>query len=75
MQRAQPIRLSQWLMSFGFAFMNDVERLRECLKRVNKSPLGCGALAGNVFNIDREMMAKELGFDDILWNSMNAVSD
>ncbi|KAL6808046.1 argininosuccinate lyase [Trichoderma sp. SZMC 28013] len=61
MQRAQPIRLSQWLMSFGFAFMNDVERLRECLKRVNKSPLGCGALAGNVFNIDREMMAKELG--------------
>ncbi|KAL6795620.1 argininosuccinate lyase [Trichoderma sp. SZMC 28012] len=75
LQRAQPIRFSQWLMSFGFAFMNDLERLRETLKRVNKSPLGCGALAGNVFNIDREMMAEELGFDGILWNSMNAVSD
>lgn len=75
LQRAQPIRWSQWLMSFGFAFMNDIERLRECLKRINKSPLGCGALAGNVFNIDRDMMAKELGFDGILWNSMNAVAD
>ena len=75
LQRAQPIRWSQWLMSFGFAFMNDIERLRESLKRVNKCPLGCGALAGNVFNIDREMMAKELGFDGILWNSLNAVGD
>jgi argininosuccinate lyase len=75
LQRAQPIRWSQWLMSFGFAFMDDIERLRECLKRVNKSPLGCGALAGNVFDIDREMMAKELGFDGILWNSMNAVAN
>ncbi|VUC30315.1 unnamed protein product [Clonostachys rosea] len=75
LQRAQPVRFSHWLLSHGFAFASDLERLRECLKRVNKSPLGCGALSGNVFNIDREMMAKELGFDGLLWNSMQAVSD
>ena len=75
LQRAQPIRWSQQLMSYGFAFMNDIERLHECQKRVNKSPLGCGALAGNILNIDRDMMAKELGYDGILWNSMNAVGD
>ena len=40
----------------------------------NLSPLGCGALAGNAFNIDRNMMAEELGFDGILWSSMGAVS-
>lgn len=62
-------------MSFGFSFADDIERLRECLKRINKSPLGCGALAGNVFNIDRQMIAEELGFDGILWNSMNAVAN
>ncbi|KAL7970933.1 argininosuccinate lyase [Trichoderma sp. SZMC 28014] len=75
LQRAQPVRWSHWLMSFGFSFADDIERLRECLKRINKSPLGCGALAGNVFNIDRQMIAEELGFDGILWNSMNAVAN
>lgn len=74
LQRAMAVRFSAWLLSFGFAFASDLERLRETFKRVNKSPLGCGALAGNAFNIDRDMMAKELGFDGILWNSMGAVS-
>lgn len=69
------VRWSQHLLSFGFNFASDLERLREARKRVNRSPLGCGALAGNGFNIDRDMMAKELGFEGLLWNSMNAVAD
>lgn len=75
LQRAQPIRWSHWMLSYGFAFANDLERLREIRKRVNRSPLGCGALAGNPFGIDREMMAEELGFEGLLWNSMGAVAD
>ncbi|OAA42193.1 Argininosuccinate lyase [Metarhizium rileyi] len=74
LQRAMAVRFSAWLLSFGFAFASDLERLRETFKRVNQSPLGCGALAGNAFNIDRDMMAEELGFNGILWNSMAAVS-
>lgn len=75
LQRAQPIRWSHWLMSYGLAFAGDLQRLREVIARVHRSPLGCGALAGNPFDIDREMMAKELGFDDLLWNSMGGVAD
>jgi argininosuccinate lyase len=71
----QPIRWSQWLLSYGVAFSNDLERLREVIKRVNKSPLGCGALAGNAFSIDRVAMAKELGFQGLIYNSMAAVAD
>lgn len=52
------------MLSCGFAFANDLERLHEIRKRVNRSPLGCGALAGNLFGIDREIMAKELGFHE-----------
>ncbi|KAK7403698.1 hypothetical protein QQX98_010542 [Neonectria punicea] len=75
LQRAQPVRWSHWMLSYGFAFANDLERLREVIKRINRSPLGCGALAGNPFGIDRNMMAEELGFEGILWNSMGAVAD
>jgi argininosuccinate lyase len=75
LQRAQPIRWSHWMLSYGLAFASDLERLREVIKRVNRSPLGCGALAGNPFGIDREMMAQELGFDGLLWNSMGGVAD
>jgi len=48
--------------------------LREVIKRVNLSPLGAGALAGNTFGLDRQAMAEELGFEGLLWNSMAAVS-
>ncbi|KAK3385619.1 argininosuccinate lyase [Podospora didyma] len=75
LQRAQPIRWSHWMLSYGFAFASDLERLGEVIKRVNRSALGCGALAGNPFNIDREMMSEELGFDSLLWNSMGGVAD
>jgi len=61
--------------SYGIAFATDLERLREVAKRVNRSPLGCGELAGNRFGTDREAMAKELGFEGLLWNSMGAVAD
>ncbi|KAI9676768.1 MAG: hypothetical protein M1829_002863 [Trizodia sp. TS-e1964] len=75
LQRAQPIRWSHWLMSYGLAFCDDLDRLREVIVRVNRCPLGCGALAGNPFNIDRWAVAKELGFDDLIWNSMGGVGD
>lgn len=55
LQRAQPIRWSHWLLSYGMAFATDLQKLREVMKRVNRSPLGCGALAGNPFGIDREV--------------------
>lgn len=63
------------MLSYGFAFANDLDRLREVVRRVNKSPLGCGALAGNPFGIDRDMVAEELGFEGLLWNSMGGVAD
>lgn len=75
LQRAQPIRWSHWMLSYGLAFANDLQRLREVKKRVNRSPLGCGALAGNPFGIDRDAMAKELGFDTLVYNSMAGVAD
>ncbi|KAH8885800.1 argininosuccinate lyase [Thozetella sp. PMI_491] len=75
LQRAQPVRWSHWLLSYGLGFSNDLERLKEVVHRVNRSPLGLGALAGNPFGIDREMMAKELGFEGLVWNSMNGVAD
>lgn len=75
LQRAQPIRWSQWLLSYAVAFQLDLERLRFTKKTVNKSPLGCGAVAGNAFGIDRVAMAEELGFEGLIMNSMSAVGD
>lgn len=75
LQRAQPIRWSHWMLSYGSFFASDLQRLREVKARVNRSPLGCGALAGNPFNIDREAMAKELGFEGLIMNSMAGVAD
>lgn len=62
-------------MSYATQFSNDLKRLREVITRVNQSPLGCGALAGNPFKIDRESMAAELGFEGLIHNSMAAVGD
>ena len=52
-----------------------MERLREVIKRVNRCPLDCGALAGNAFSIDRVAMARELGFEGLMPNSLAAVAD
>ena len=75
LQRAQPIRWSHWLMSFAHFFAGDLDRLRQTVRRVNQSPLGAGALVGNPFGIDREAMAKELGFEGVIDNSMAAVGN
>jgi argininosuccinate lyase len=75
LQRAQPVRWSHWLLSYATLFLNDLQRLREVFARVNRSPLGCGALAGNAFHIDRAAMAAELGFDGVIMNSMAGVGD
>ncbi|KAM3420954.1 hypothetical protein BST61_g4186 [Cercospora zeina] len=75
LQRAQPIRWSHWMLLYGHYFASDLQRLREVRQRINKSPLGCGALAGNPFAIDRDAMADELGFDGLIMNSMAGVGD
>lgn len=75
LQRAQPIRWSHWMLMYGSFFTSDLHRLREVKARVNRSPLGCGALAGNPFGIDREAIAKELGFEGLIMNSMAGVAD
>ncbi|KAH8750068.1 argininosuccinate lyase [Hyaloscypha finlandica] len=75
LQRAQPIRWSHWLLSYATAFQSDLERLRFTKKNINKLPLGSGAVAGNAFGIDRVQMAKELGFEGLIMNSMSAVGD
>ena len=75
LQRAQPVLLAHHLLAFYEMLKRDRARLQESLKRVNILPLGSAALAGSTFNLDREMVAKELGFDAISENSMDAVSD
>ena len=70
LQPAQPVRFSHWLMSHVAALSRDCERLRDMKPRVNTLPLGCGALAGHAFGIDREFLKGELGFSDVSLNSM-----
>lgn len=74
-QRAQPIRWSHWVLSHAETIRRDCERIGEIMKRVDVSPLGSGALAGNPLGIDRMYLASELGFADCTRNSMDAVSD
>ncbi|MEM8504221.1 MAG: argininosuccinate lyase [Cyanobacteria bacterium P01_D01_bin.1] len=75
LQRAQPLSLAHHLLAYFEMTQRDWERLGDVLKRVNISPLGCGALAGTTFPIDRAYSAKLLGFDDIYHNSLDGVSD
>ncbi|KAI7514988.1 putative argininosuccinate [Hortaea werneckii] len=75
LQRAQPIRWSHWMLMYASFFTSDLARIRELKTRVNKCPLGCGALAGNPFNVDRDAIAKELGFDGLIMNSLAGVGD
>ena len=75
LQRAQPILFSHHLMAYAFMLLRDLERLKDSYKRIDIMPLGAGALAGTTFNIDRQMVADQLGFQRIYANSMDAVSD
>lgn len=75
LQRAQPVKWSQWLLSYAWYLKADFERLNEIRKRVNALPLGSGAIAGNPFNVDRSFLASQLNFDRITENSMYTVGD
>ncbi|GGJ72630.1 argininosuccinate lyase [Anoxybacillus voinovskiensis] len=75
LQRAQPVSFAHHLLAYFWMFERDRERFTESLKRINKSPLGAGALAGTTFPIDRQYTADLLGFDGIYENSIDAVSD
>ncbi len=75
MQVAQPVTFGHHLMAYDAMFARDGERLGDCRRRVNRLPLGAAALAGTSFPIDRAQVAKELGFDGLCPNSLDAVSD
>ena len=75
LQRAQPISFAQHLLAYGAMLSRDVTRLEDCQKRMNECPLGCGALAGTTYPIDRFMTAQTLGFDRPMGNSLDGVSD
>ncbi|XP_059054255.1 argininosuccinate lyase [Achroia grisella] len=73
LQRAQPVRWSHFLLSYLWLFRDDVMRLEEQRTRLSRCPLGSGAIAGCALSIDRNELAKQLGFDDVTANSMFAV--
>jgi len=75
MQRAQPVLLAHHLMAYYEMFARDSARLHDCLQRINVTPLGCAALAGTTYPIDRKFTAQLLGFTGISANSIDAVSD
>jgi argininosuccinate lyase len=75
MQPAQPITISHWLMSFFWMLARDRERLADAHKRASVLPLGSGALAGTPYPINREAIARALGFREVSQNSLDAVSD
>ncbi|KAF1085085.1 Argininosuccinate lyase 1 [Sporotomaculum syntrophicum] len=75
LQRAQPITLAHHLLAYCQMFSRDIERLKDCRRRVNVLPLGAGALAGTTFPLDREFVARELDFAGVTENSLDAVSD
>ncbi len=75
LQVAQPVSFAHHLMAYFEMLSRDAARLADCRKRVNRLPLGAAALAGTTFDIDRQSVAKELGFDGVCENSLDAVSD
>jgi argininosuccinate lyase len=75
LQPAQPVSYGHHLLAYFEMLARDAQRLADCRKRVNRLPLGAAALAGTSFPIDRLMVAKELNFDGVCENSIDAVSD
>jgi len=75
LQRAEPVLVSHWLLAYFEMFCRDAERLLDCRKRVNECPLGSGAIAGAPLALDRQLTARELGFDRPAANSMDSTSD
>lgn len=75
LQRAQPVLLAHWCLAYFEMLHRDRDRLADARKRVNVLPLGAAALAGTSYSIDREAVARDLGFDGVAANSMDAVAD
>jgi len=75
LQQAQPVLLAHHLLAYFEMFQRDKERFHDCFKRVDVLPLGSGALAGVAHAIDRDFVARELGFSKVSTNSLDAVSD
>ena len=75
LQRAQPVTFSHWALAYVEMLERDFSRLQDALARLNLSPLGCGALAGTAYAIDRETLALDLGFAGATRNSLDSVSD
>lgn len=75
MQKAQPITLAHHLLAYAEMFKRDIGRLNDAYKRTDEMPLGSGALATSTYPIDREFVAKELGFSKVTMNSLDSVSD
>lgn len=75
LQRAQPVTVGHHLLAYVEMLARDADRLRDCRRRLNVSPLGSGAIAGSTINLDREAIAAELGFDSVSQNSMDAIAD
>ena len=75
LQRAQPITFGHHLMAYAMMLLRDQGRLKDCLSRMDVSPIGCCALAGTTYPIDRQYEAKLLGFSQVALNSLDGVSD
>ena len=75
LQRAQPVSIAAYVLSFVDMLARDWSRLKDCRKRLNVCPLGSGAAAGSTLPLDRHMTAQSLGFSDITYNSIDAVAD
>ena len=75
LQRAQPITFAHHLLAYAMMFTRDIGRIKDAVKRMNLSPIGSCALAGTTYNTDRCFEAEKLGFDGIVLNSIDGVSD
>ena len=75
LQHAQPVLFSHHLLAYAMMLLRDVQRIADCRKRINISPIGCCALAGTTFDTDRLFEAQKLGFDSVCLNSLDGVSD
>ena len=75
LQRAQPVYFAHHLLAYVEMFDRDRDRILDARKRINVLPLGSGAIAGSTIMLDRELVARELGFPAVTQNSMDAVSD
>jgi argininosuccinate lyase len=75
LQRAEPVLVAHWLLAYAEMGFRDIDRLTDCRTRVNRCPLGSGAIAGTILSLDREAIAAELGFEGPTKNSLDATSD